>query len=517
MEESPIRVLVVDDSLTFRKQVAGVFKKTSDVIVAGEAENGKEAIEKTRRLGPDVILMDIVMPVMSGLAAVEYIMTHMPVPIVIQSHFLSQAEFDKTRDARMAGALAALDKADSERNQSVWEKNLVRTVRAASRMNVAKGRETKAMPAEIPERRVSPKPAARKTEGGDARSEKGVRVLVVDDSLTVRKTVVEVLEKESDILVTGEAKDGYEAIELTKRLDPDVVLMDIVMPVMSGLAAVEYIMAHMPRSIVIHSSFADRGESHRTWDAEMAGALAALDKSVSAKDPEKWERDLVRTVRAASRVRPSGQGKSPDKKKKIPERMTADYNLVAIGVSLGGPAVIARILNALPTGFPLPILLVIHSSVSEKSFSEWLNDNCGLSVKVAMEGESIIRGPGRVFVAPTGRHMTVRRGKVQLVDSMPVNFCRPSIDVLFHSIAEGRDNKPIGVLLTGMGKDGADGLKAIKTNGGFTICQDESTSIVFGMPKAAIAINAADIVLPDNRIAGEILSLVKNKMKRTEN
>ncbi len=346
-------------------------------------------------------------------------------------------------------------------------------------------------------------------------NDKKIRVLIVDDSLTVRKKVVEILKTSSDISIVGEAKNGKEAIELTKQLRPSVILMDIVMPVMSGLSAVEYIMAHQPTPIVIHSSSQNRGEIYKTWDAMKSGALAKIEKTDADKDYRKWENDLIRTVKSASRVKVIRHREFPLMGNKIkkqdiqPGVIRRVYNIVALGASTGGPGVIANILNYFPPDFRLPILLVIHMSKSSNTtFSGWLNDNCNLNVAFASDGEPLNGQKGRVFIAPPDKHMTVSQNRIQLLDSPEINFCRPSVDVLFQSLATDKKIRPVAILLTGMGQDGALGLKAIRDNGGYTICQDENTSTIFGMPKAAIKMKASDVVLPDHQIAQSIMKLV---------
>jgi len=343
-----------------------------------------------------------------------------------------------------------------------------------------------------------------------------IKVLVVDDSLTVRKRVIEILGTAPDMAVVGEAGDGKEAIELTEKLRPSVILMDIVMPVMSGLTATEYIMAYHPTAIIILSSSENRGAEYKSWDAMKAGALAKIRKDDAEKDHEKWKRNLISAVRAASRVHVIRRKGSLLKEHTVKdpgiglETGTGDYNVIAIGASTGGPGVIANILKMLPHDLALPVLLVMHIADTPKNtFARWLNDNCSLHVSFASDGESLKGEKSRAFVAPPGKHMVVARGNIRLLDTPEVNFCKPSVDTLFQSIARDKTKRAIGVLLTGMGQDGALGLKAIRDNGGYTICQDESTSMIFGMPKAAIDIGAADEVLPDHRMAKRIIALTK--------
>ncbi len=345
-----------------------------------------------------------------------------------------------------------------------------------------------------------------------------IRILVVDDSLTVRKRIIKILESAPEFTVVGEAGDGSEAIEQMKILRPSVILMDIVMPVMSGLAATEYIMSHQPTPIVIHSSSENRGEAYKIWDAMKAGALAKIEKTDAEKDPERWQKDLLLTLRAASRVRvakrrkPALTGQAVENPLIRPRGRAGDYNLIAIGASTGGPGVIVNILKNFPSHFSLPILLVIHIGTSANmAFAEWLNDNCRLDVSFATHGKSLDGLKGHVIVAPPDRHMVLEDNRICLSDAPPVNFCKPSVDVFFQSIAKDVSKSPIAVLLTGMGKDGALGLKAIKDGGGHTICQDESSSVVFGMPKAAIDMGAADEVLPDGRIEERIMAVIKGR------
>lgn len=344
-----------------------------------------------------------------------------------------------------------------------------------------------------------------------------IRVLVVDDSLTVRKEVGRILIQEPGIVIIGEAADGQEAVTAAQDLRPDVIVMDIVMPVMSGLEAVQHIMAAVPCPIVILSSFINRGERYKTWDAMVAGAVACIEKTDAEKNPLRWEKELVRTVQAAARIKvgilkhyraPAGRDK--EKIEDLPPLDTAGrYNVVAFGGSTGSIGVIGIVLRAFPADFELPVLLIIHlSDTQESTFAQWLDSRCRLRVAFASGDEKLVDQRAKVLIAPPGRHMIVTDGIIRLVASEPVNFCRPSVDVLFDSLSRDSRAKPIGVLLTGIGRDGARGLKAIKEQRrGYTICQDEATSIVFGMPKAAIEMGGAHAVLPDHEIARKIMKL----------
>jgi two-component system chemotaxis response regulator CheB len=269
-------------------------------------------------------------------------------------------------------------------------------------------------------------------------------------------------------------------------------------------------MAHQPIPIVVHSSGKNRGEIYKTWDIMKAGALASIEKIETDKDTPTWERNLFRTIRAASQVKAirhrtylsaqQAEITTPSKKK-----ISKNYNIIAFGTSTGGPVTIAKILNAFPPDFEVPILTVMHTKDST-AFCSWLGNNCKLKVAFASDGDRLDEQKGKVLLPPNNTHLIVKKNRIVLCESPPVNFCKPSIDVLFNSLARDKTLKSIAVLLTGMGEDGAQGLKAIRDSGGYTICQDEETSVIYGMPKVAINLGAAETVLPDHQIADKIVS-----------
>jgi two-component system chemotaxis response regulator CheB len=337
-----------------------------------------------------------------------------------------------------------------------------------------------------------------------------IKVLVVDDSLTIRNLVFNTLQDEPDIEILGDAKDGKEAVIKARTLMPDVILMDIIMPYMDGLQATKYIMQTAPTAIILHSSSKETEVRYKIWDAITAGALDTINKAASRTHPDKWKQQLKMTIRAASRMKnfSKNQDQPASKENTIFKQKNRKYNLVAFGVSTGGPAIISKILKSFPKNCDVPILLVIHmSNTGTDMFPEWLSNKSGLEVISAKSHVNIFDNKGKVLIAPHNQHIELKNQFIQLFHSRPVNFCMPSIDVLFFSLAENIYVKPVAVLLSGMGNDGAKGLKAIHDNGGYTICQDESSSAVFGMPKAAIEYQAADIILPDKDIADHIFSL----------
>ncbi len=334
------------------------------------------------------------------------------------------------------------------------------------------------------------------------------RVLVVEDSLTVRRYLVDVLSGDPALEVVGEADDGRRAIELCLVLRPDVITMDMMLPVMSGLAATEYIMAHCPVPIVIVSSSTNRGELFHTYSALAAGAVEVVEKPRGDTSDEPWERGFLATVKLVSRIkvithlrgRSSRRGPAPGRPGL--ESAPLARRMVAIGASTGGPGALVAILRALPARFPLPILLVLHIGVAfGAALAEWLDGISPLRVTLARDGEPLpAPGTPASILAPPDRHLRLEDGRLRLGDDTERHSCRPSVDVLFESLA-GRGPEVIACLLTGMGKDGAAGLLAIRRAGGLTMAQDEATSIVFGMPREAALLGAAEQVLPLDEFA----------------
>jgi two-component system, chemotaxis family, protein-glutamate methylesterase/glutaminase len=338
------------------------------------------------------------------------------------------------------------------------------------------------------------------------------RVLVVDDSLTVRKHLVDILGGDPELEVAGEAEDGKRAIELCRRLRPDVITLDMMLPVMSGVAVTEYVMAYCPTPILIVSSSTNRGELYKTYDALAAGAVDVLEKP-SGRDPDgAWERGLLSSVKIVSRIRVITHvrgrlGNAGSSAMAAP--VVADSHgsklrsIIAIGGSTGGPAAIVEILRALPADFPLPILLVIHiGEPFTVAFADWLDGLSPLRVRYASDGESLpVVGQAGVFMAPPGFHLVVQRGRLRLTRDPERNSCRPSVDVLFESLAKELGGETTACLLTGMGRDGAAGLLALRHAGALTIAQDEASSVVFGMPREAIQMGAAARILSLDQIA----------------
>jgi two-component system chemotaxis response regulator CheB len=344
-----------------------------------------------------------------------------------------------------------------------------------------------------------------------------IRVLVVEDSLTVRKRLVEVLEHDPDLEVVGEAADGQRAIELCQSLRPDVMTLDMMLPVMTGLAVTEYVMAYCPTPILIVSSSTNRGELFKTYEALGAGALDVLEKPHASSAPGSWERNFISTVKLISRIKviTHRRGRVTQKQHAAvtPEpwgrQESSQPQVVAIGASTGGPAAVLAILHELPATFPLPILVVIHlGRPFATAMAEWLDGQSAIRVHYARDGEALPNSG--IILAPPDQHLVLRSGQLRLTDDPERHSCRPSVDVLFESLAREMGSGFIACLLTGMGKDGAKGLLAARLTGAMTLAQNEASSVVFGMPGEAIRLGAAQRVLSIEEIAPTLIALTSN-------
>jgi two-component system, chemotaxis family, protein-glutamate methylesterase/glutaminase len=344
-----------------------------------------------------------------------------------------------------------------------------------------------------------------------------IRVLIVEDSLTVRKYLAEVLRADPEIEVIAEAEDGRRAIELCERLRPDAVSLDMMLPVMSGLAATEYIMAYCPTPILIVSASFNRGEMFKTYDALSAGAVDVLEKPKDIGS-QRWEDDYRQAIKTVSRIRVMTHHRArivaralPEPEREALQRTGGPFRCVAIGGSTGAPGAVAKLLNDLPADFPLPILLVIHIGAPfGLALSDWLDSVSPIRVRNAVDGERLPQiGHPQVIMAPPDRHLVVRGGRLWATAEPERHHCRPSVDVLFESLASDVGAAAIACLLTGMGRDGAEGLLAVKHAGGMTVAQDEESSIVFGMPRAAAELNAVRSVLGLTEMAPALVRLAQ--------
>lgn len=341
-----------------------------------------------------------------------------------------------------------------------------------------------------------------------------IRVVIADDSMVAREMLSQILSSDPGIEVIGVAKDGQEAVDLVARLRPDLVTMDVHMPKMDGLQATEQIMAYTPTPILVVSSSVYGEGMGRAFDALAVGALEVIKKP----EPKDWQalqaigQDIIRRVRILSRVRVIThiKGRRAATRREPQEPLRAHLRgmqVVAIGSSTGGPSALLSVLGRLSKDFPLPVVVAQHIAEGfVPGLCTWLDAGCKMRVLPAEDGMSI--APGHAYLAATGSNMEIDGLTIRFTKPQPGQLYVPSADTLFDSVARSYGPHALGILLTGMGADGALGLKKLHDLGAPTICQDEATSTVWGMPKAAIDLGAARTVLPVHDIAGEIERIV---------
>ncbi len=350
--------------------------------------------------------------------------------------------------------------------------------------------------------------------------EEMIRILIAEDSKVVYALLEAIFENEPDMQVIGHAENGLKAVRMAHELKPDLITMDVRMPVMDGFQATRLIMSKKPVPIVVVSASIEDRDLRITFRAIEEGALAVIEKPHGPRHPdfESTSRQLVNTVRAMAEVKVVRRYfKRPSLAKAdifegAIQQVTGGYQLVAIGCSTGGPQALQNILSAIPVGFPIPLAIVQHISPGFiGGMVEWLRGSVLLYVKLAEDGERLLPGPA--YVAPDDRHLVVHRDHgglvARLCDDPPSGGHRPSATVLLKSVARVCGARAVGGVLTGMGKDGADGLLAIKEAQGHTFIQDEKSAIIFGMPGAALAIGAVDRVVQLNQIAAYLTSLAR--------
>lgn len=342
-----------------------------------------------------------------------------------------------------------------------------------------------------------------------------VRVLVAEDSATTRELIIGILEADPAVRVVAAAKDGRDAVAKTLALKPDVVVMDIHMPVMDGFEATRRIMVKAPTPIVIVTASAGVRDVEVSLHAIRAGALTVLPKppAPGADGAEAAQQEFVRTVKAMAEVKvvrrygPAGAFQAPPSLPPSAAGRPA-AKVVAVAASTGGPAALQRLLSELPGDFPVPILVVQHIAEGfVPGLAEWLNTSSALAVGVARSGEPL--EARTVYLAPDGQHLGLNgRRVIHLSREDPVGGIRPSGTVLFDSVARAFGPAAAAVILTGMGRDGVEGLRAVRRAGGTIIAQDEASSVVFGMPGEAVAEGLTDFVLPLGAIAAQLTKLV---------
>jgi len=334
-----------------------------------------------------------------------------------------------------------------------------------------------------------------------------IRVLVVDDNILIRKVIADFLTSDENIVIAGEAENGQEAIEKTAQLRPDLITMDIEMPIMDGLEAIERIMVSTPVPILVVSSYLDR----ETASAAIArGALEIVDKpGIQGL----YGSDLLKKVRLLAGVRVTLHLNKANKSM-VSNAVALSFDrkmpppaIVAIASSSGGPPVLATIFSRLPGDYPLPIVVAQHiANGFAAGMVNWLNSKSPLEIMKAKDDAPLL--PGKIYIAPPEYTMEINEQKrVVLLERQPNDIFRPSCNALLNSVARVYGAATIGVILSGMGNDGVNGMRAIKKAGGVTIAQDETSCLIFGMPVLAIESGCIDTILSPAGIAADLIRL----------
>lgn len=367
-----------------------------------------------------------------------------------------------------------------------------------------------------------------------------IRVLIVEDSSVCAEIIKHILESDKEIKVVGIAKNGKEAIELVEKLKPDIITMDIHMPEMNGLEATEYIMAYHPTPIIIVSSSIHDRDTHLAFEAISAGALDVLEKP----DPIIWEdfakvgKELISKVKFLSTVKVIThiKGRRKNRYSSIKEKPEGSASIriqeslgqtslgldnqsldlpgvVVIAASTGGPQALGKIIGSLPKNYPLPVIIGQHIAEGFlQGFVDWMSSISKMPVEIVTDEKEIEKS--KIYVCPVEKNtIVIEPGIFKLIDSRAEDIYRPSLDLLLSSVAGVFKMNTIGVILTGMGADGAKGMKRIYEVGGYTIAQDQKTSTIFGMPKAAIEFGCVKEVLPVEEIGERLRSLGEKIVK----
>ncbi|MEO5695226.1 MAG: chemotaxis response regulator protein-glutamate methylesterase [Usitatibacter sp.] len=346
-----------------------------------------------------------------------------------------------------------------------------------------------------------------------------IRVLIVDDSRMIREVLTDILKDQPDIEVVGAAADAFQARDMIRDLEPDVITLDVEMPKMNGLEFLDKLMRARPMPVVMISSATERG-SEVTFRALELGAVDFVTKpKLNEQTPDDYGQQIAEKIRAARSARLKAPRRaSPEDsttalpaavpKRPVPRGIKTSDKLIAVGASTGGTEAIREFLIGMPQDCP-GIVIVQHMPENfTRMFAERLNGLCQINVKEAEHNDPIM--PGHAYIAPGGKHLWVKRDEGQLLAKLstepPMNLHRPSVDFLFMSCAKFLKADAIGVIMTGMGKDGAKGMLAMKEAGAHNIAQDEATSVIFGMPREAIELGAVHEVAALNRLREKALA-----------
>jgi len=333
-----------------------------------------------------------------------------------------------------------------------------------------------------------------------------IRTLIVDDSPLVRSILSDFLVSEGSFEIVGEAENGQESVKMAKELSPDLITMDYEMPLMNGLDAIVEIRKFSGCGIVVIST---HDTAKMAYEATVKGAHEFFAKDIfTSQMTDRQRSEIFNTLKQITNIRKKERSakETSVQNNTVPRKI----NCVVIASSTGGPMALCQLCSTLPVNFPVPILLVQHNTSGfDKGFVQWLDGYSHLKIQLAEEG--VYPSKGNVYVAPTDKHLTVGVNGIAFDESDPISNQKPAADILFKSAAEQYASSLVSVVLTGMGSDGAEGTKYVKNAGGITIAQDESSSMIYGMPQAAVETGCIDIILPLSEIADKLISLTQGE------
>ena len=475
------RVLVVDDSPLVRAVLREAFERTHDIEVVAEARDGRQAIARVREFRPDIVTMDVQMPVMDGLAATEEIMRVQPTPIVIIAKERGDSR-SLAVEALGKGALAVFPKPETGFDDAM-ARELAVTIR---RMASEAGQSHRFFP---PAAQAQPK----------------IRVLLVDDSRLIRQVMRQALASFADIQVVAEAGDGLSAVKLAAQVRPDVVCLDILMPMMGGQETAEQLLGHSSLGILLVTR--EREVARSLLAAQVPGAPIEVFLKPSSGFDEISVAELASAIRRLARkVGSLGPAPAPPQRRLNPVH-PVQVAIVGIVGSTGAPRVLRDLVRGLPVDFPVPIVVVQHTERGyAETFATWLSADSPLPVRLGREGHVLV--PGEIVVAPDDAHMEIHTGGLVALRAIaPVDGFRPSATVLLTSLAQAFGEHALGMVLSGMGSDGAAGLGAIYSAGGCAIVEDPTTAVVPGMPKRSLARATGAHVESASRLAWLLIEL----------
>jgi two-component system chemotaxis response regulator CheB len=455
------RVLVVDDSPLIRAVLREAFERTHDIEVVGEAGDGRQAIERVRALRPDIVTMDVLMPVMGGLAATEEIMRVQPTPIVIVARDGGDSRALAV-EALGKGALAVFPKPAAGFDDAA-ACDLAVTIR---RLAGEAGQSHRFS-------RQAALPLAK------------TRVLLVDDSSLIRQVMRKALAQFPDIEVVAEASDGAAGVKLAEQLRPDVVCLDILMPIMGGHETAQQLLRHASLGILLVTR--EREAARSLLATQVPGAPIEVFLKPTGGFDEISVAELATAIRRLAQAGGSRVAASETLQRCLDPVHPVQVAIAGIVGSTGAPRVLRDLVRGLPADFPLPIVVVQHTERGyTETFSTWLGADSPLPVRLGTDGHVLV--PGEIVVAPDGMNMEIHTGGlVTLRATPPVNGFRPSATVLLNSLAAAFGQHALGMVLSGMGSDGAEGLGAIYSAGGCAVIEDPGTAAVPGMPRRALA------------------------------